>query len=300
MSARRQHICHPSPHRVRVATTGGTVLEADEAVLALGVFQPDLRPAEAAVAGHPRFAENPWNVAALDRLSDSSNILIIGASLSMVDAIASMEARGFRGRYRVISRRGQFVEGRRNAEPARDFLAEGPLPSTARDLLARVKTERRQLAAAGGDWQGLPLAIRPHILPLWQNANDRERLRFARHLRAFWDVTAHRSAPESHRSVEEARSQGRLIHGTARLLALRPDENGIAATLKTAAGLEETVFGGVIDCRGHQLHDWRQIADPFVRQLLSSGEVRPHSTGFASMPLPKATSSMRRGAFIAT
>ena len=276
-----------SPHRVRVTTTDGTILEADEAVLALGVFQSDLRPAEAAVAGHPRFAENPWNAAALERLSDSSDILIIGASLSMVDAIASMEARGFRGRYRVISRRGQFVEGRRNAEPARDFLAEGPLPSTARGLLARVKAERRKLAAAGADWQGLPLAIRPHILPLWQNANDRERLRFARHLRAFWDVTAHRSAPESHRSVDAARSQGRLVHGTARLLALKPEEAGIAATLKTAAGLEETVFGGVIDCRGHQLHDWREIAHPFVRQLLSSGEVRPHSTGFGIDATPE-------------
>ena len=85
------------------------MLEADEAVLALGVFQPGLRPDEAAVAGHPRFPENPWNPGALDRLVESSDILIIGASLSMVDAIASMEARGFRGRYRVISRRGQFV-----------------------------------------------------------------------------------------------------------------------------------------------------------------------------------------------
>lgn len=276
-----------SPHQVRVATTDGTVLEADEAVLALGVFRPDLNPDEASVAGHPRFAENPWNAAALDRLSDSSDILIIGASLSMVDAIASMEARGFGGRYRVISRRGQFVEGRRNAEPAHDFLAEGPLPSTARGLLARVKTERRKLDAAGGDWQGLPLAIRPHILPLWQNADDRERLRFARHLRAFWDVTAHRSAPESNRSVEEVRSQGRLIQGRARLLALRPDENGISASLKTATGIEETVFSGVIDCRGHQLHDWRQISDPFVRQLLSSGEVRPHSTGFGIDATPE-------------
>ena len=54
----------------------------------------------------------------------------------------------------------------------------------------------------------------------------------------------------------------------------------IAATLKTRTGIETRSFGGVIDCRGHQLHDWRRISDPFVRNLLESGEVRPHSTGF--------------------
>ncbi|ULJ82780.1 FAD/NAD(P)-binding protein (plasmid) [Rhizobium sp. C104] len=153
-----------TPHRIQVSTSDGLVVEADEAVLALGVFAPD--PPTHEVAGHPRFAVNPWDAAALDRLKDCEEILLIGASLSMVDAVASMEARGFHGHYRVISRRGLFVEGRRDVAAARDFLADKPLPSTARSLLSLVKTERRAIAASGGDWQGLPLAIRPHILSL--------------------------------------------------------------------------------------------------------------------------------------
>ncbi|KPH04978.1 hypothetical protein B5K08_24400 [Rhizobium leguminosarum bv. trifolii] len=276
-----------TPHRIRVSTSDGTVVEADEAVLALGVFAPDPAAHGSAVAGHPRFAVNPWDAAALDRLQDCAEILLIGASLSMVDAIASMEARGFLGRYKVISRRGQFVEGRRDVAAARDFLADKPLPSTARSLLSLVKTERRAIAASGGDWQGLPLAIRPHILSLWQKASDRERLRFTRHLRAFWEVTAHRSAPESNRIVETVLSQGRLSHGVARLIDLTVDRKGIAARLKTRAGTERQVFDGVIDCRGHQLHDWRRISDPFIRQLLAGGEVRPHSTGFGIDATPE-------------
>ncbi len=269
-----------APHKIEITTSEGETIEADEVILALGVFQPELAPREAAVAAHPGFAASPWDSTALDRLVDAQEILLIGSSLSMVDAVASMEARGFRGQYRVISRRGQFIEVRRNATLERDFLAQGPLPTTARSLLSVVKAERRALAAAGKDWQALPLAIRPHILPLWQKASDMERLRFARHLRAFWDVTAHRAAPDSYHAVSNAIAEGRLGYQPARLLAMRRSGRLIAATLKTRSGTEVRSFGGVIDCRGHQLHDWRRISDPFVRNLLASGEVRPHSTGF--------------------
>ncbi|TIX90579.1 FAD/NAD(P)-binding protein [Rhizobium sp. P44RR-XXIV] len=269
-----------APHRVRIKTEDGKQIEADEVVLALGVFQPDPAPREAPVAGHPAFAASPWDATVLDRLREAEEILLIGSSLSMVDAVASMEARGFRGGYHVISRRGQFIEDRRDAEPARDFLAEQAFPTTARSLLSIVKSERRALAAAGKDWQGLPIAIRPHILTLWQKADDVERLRFARHLRAFWDVTAHRAAPDSYHAVTQAIAEGRLRHQTARLIAMKPAGRRISATLKSRTGVETRSFGGVIDCRGHQLHDWRRISAPFVRSLLESGEVRPHNTGF--------------------
>lgn len=269
-----------APHKVLITTGEGETIAADEVVLALGVFQPDLARQEASVVRHPGFAASPWDAAALDRLMEADEILLIGSSLSMVDAVASMEARGFRGHYQVISRRGQLIEDRRNAALERDFFAESPLPTTARSLLSIVKAERRALAAEAKDWQALPLAIRPYILSLWQKADDTERLRFARHLRAFWDVTAHRAAPDSYRAVSNAIAEGRLRHHRARLLAMKPSGRLIAATLKTRAGTETFSFGGVIDCRGHQLHDWRRISDPFVRNLVESGEVRPHSTGF--------------------
>jgi uncharacterized NAD(P)/FAD-binding protein YdhS len=269
-----------TPNRIQITTAAGLVVEADEAVLALGVFQPRLSPTEARLAGHSRFAANPWDAHALDRLVDSSEILLIGSSLSMVDAVASMEARGYRGRYRVVSRRGQFVEGRRTVEAARDFLADGGLPLSARELLSRVKAERRAISAAGADWQGLPLAIRPHILSLWQGASDHERLRFTRHLRAFWDVTAHRSAPESHQIVERVIAERRLQHGRARILGFSTKKDAISVKLKVGMEVESVSFDGVIDCRGHQLHDWSQISDPFVKHLIATGEVRPHSTGY--------------------
>jgi len=93
-------------------------------------------------------------------------------------------------------------------------------------------------------------------------------------------VTAHRSAPESHQIVERVVSEGRLQHRRARILGLEVEGSEITARLKARTGMETATLDGVIDCRGHQLHDWHRISDPFVKSLLASGEVRPHSTGF--------------------
>lgn len=270
------------PRSVRVGTGDGRQIVSTDVVLATGVFRSAPPATEAAIAGHAGYVEDPWDPAMLDRLAGREKLLLIGSSLSMVDVVASLEARGFRGSYHVVSRRGQIVERRRNTEPWRDFLSGRPLPRTAKALLAAVKAERRAIAAAGLDWQGLPLVLRPMILPLWQGASDRERLRFARHLRAVWDVTAHRAAPPSHERLARAQAEGRWFGAAGRILGLQPEGNGIVAEIRwRRTGLVERLrFDGVVNCRGHQEHDWRLIADPFVRNLLDTGIVRPHSTGF--------------------
>jgi len=270
------------PQGVCITTDDGQHIVSTDAVLATGVFRAALPPTEAAVSGHPAYVEDPWDPAALDRLAGREKLLLIGASLSMVDVVASMEARGFTGSYQIVSRRGQIVEPRRNTEPWRDFLAGRPLPKTAKALLAAVKAERRAIAAVGLDWQGLPLVLRPTILALWQGASDKERLRFVRHLRAVWDVTAHRAAPPSYARLAEAKRQGRWSGAAGRILDLHPDGDRIIVELRwrRTGAVERIAFDGVVNCRGHQEHDWRRIADPFVRNLLKSGIARPHATGF--------------------
>lgn len=263
-----------------VATTAGRV-RADAVVLATGVF-PVADPVEQVVAGHSRYVANPWDPAALDRIADAGDVLLVGASLSMVDVVASLEARGLRGRYRVISRRGHLIEPHRSPEPAPDFLAGEALPTTARGLLRRVAAERRALAASGGDWQTLPPALRPWILPLWQGASDAERLRFNRHLRSLWDVSAHPAAPEPFAAVDRARADGRLVAGAGRLLSLAARDEGLVASIRWRrdGAVERLRFDAVVNCRGHQQHDWRRIEAPLARNLIAAGLVRPHPTGF--------------------
>lgn len=265
-----------------VTLDDGAVLDADEVVLALGVFQGPVPTSETAVVGHPGYVTNPWEPAALDRLADARDVLLIGSSLSMVDVIASLEARGFAGTYHVVSRRGQVVEPRGTAPAWRDFLSGRPLPRTARALVAALKAEHRAVLAEGGSWQGMPMAIRPHILALWQGASREERLRFARHLRAFWDVAAHRAAPTAYKAVSKARDEQRFFAKAGRVLGLAPAGEKLAAEVRwrQSGAIMTLVVDGVINCRGHQLHDWSRIDDPLVTSLLATGLVRPHDTGF--------------------
>jgi uncharacterized NAD(P)/FAD-binding protein YdhS len=268
-----------TPGGVEVATDAGP-LPADVAVLATGVHP--LPPALPGLAAHPRLARGPWDAEAIARLAATQgDVLLIGASLSMVDAVASLEGRGFSGRHLAISRRGHLIEARREREVVDDFLAEGPLPRTARELLASVIAARRRLRARGRDWQELPAAIKPWLEDLWAGASDAERRRFVRHLRALWDVTIHPAAPPSFAALAAARDAGRFDARAARLVGLRPEGEGLAADLRWRGGGTQTrVFAGVVDCRGHQEHDWRRMATPLARDLLASGHARPHGTGF--------------------
>jgi uncharacterized NAD(P)/FAD-binding protein YdhS len=267
--------------RLHVTLSNGEVLPADEVVLALGVFKPQPRKDEAAVTNHSLMVSNPWNPAVLDRIIDARELLLIGTSLSMVDVVASMEARGFRGRYKAISRRGHIVEARAEVDGVRDFFEGAPLPRTALELLTRVKAERRAIAAKGGNWRTMLQTLRPRIAELWRNASTRERLRFARHLRSLWDVTLHQAAPPSRIWLEKAEQEGRFTFAAGRLLQLDHDGTRFSAKIKWRhGGIETAAFDAVVDCRGHQEHDWRRVDDPFVQSLLAEGLVRPHDTGY--------------------
>lgn len=281
-----------------VSLSTGETIAADQLVLALGVFQSPLAAREQAVADEPIFVRNLWDPSALQRLAGAAEVLLIGSSLSMVDAIASLERLGFAGRYLVISRRGQFIEGRRTTPAWPDFLASRPLPRTARELLAAVKAERRAIAAAGDDWQRLPLSIRPHLLAIWQGASIAERRRFTRHLRAFWDVTAHRAAPPTYEIVDRVIQEGRLEREAGRILALDKAGGRLVATIRWRRDGWQTqrIFDGIVDCRGHQDHDWNKIADPLVRDLVETGIARPHATGFGLDATPAGEVIDRAGA----
>jgi len=259
----------------------GRHLRANTAVLATGVFPLAEDPALAPLAGDWRLAK-PWQSDRLDRLSRLQDILIVGASLSMVDTVASLETRGYRGRYHVISRRGHLIQAVRPAGEPVPILDPDALPRTTRELLATVIRTRRKLLSEDRDWQVVPLSLRPFILPLWLGASTAERLRFTRHLRALWDVTAHRAAPPSYARIEAAKAEGRFSAGAARLVSAERAGDLVRVIVRPRGERQtrEVLVDAIVDARGHQEHDWSRIKAPLVKDLLSTGIVRRHETGF--------------------
>ncbi len=118
-----------------VTLASGARLAADRVVLATGLFRKE----PAFVTPRSRKARPMSGTSSTPMPSRIRNgakhVLLLGSGLTMLDAVISLEARGFRGAYTAVSRRGLLVQARREAEPWPDMFADGPLPKTARDVL---------------------------------------------------------------------------------------------------------------------------------------------------------------------
>jgi uncharacterized NAD(P)/FAD-binding protein YdhS len=269
---------------VSITLRDGSEIYADQAVLALGIFQgkPDI-VIDPAVRSSGRYVENPWDVEQQETLPRNGQVLLIGSGLTMLDMVISLERRGHRGSYLTISRRGLAVHPRRDITPLRDFLAEKPLPRTVLSLLRAARAELASTPHARPDWQSLVMAIRPHVDALWLRAPLAERRRFLRHLRPIWEMSLHRAPPQSTQLLERGRREGWFSHRAGRLRSLRRAADGrIAADVVwRGASKPSTILVDVaVNCTGAS-YVWARIEDrPLVSNLLARGLVRPGPLSF--------------------
>jgi uncharacterized NAD(P)/FAD-binding protein YdhS len=269
--------------RVEIVLSSGQILAADHVVLAIGAApsRPEL-PIDPTVAASARYIADPWNLEAFERVPRSGRVLLVGSGLTMLDALVTLERRGFSGRYTAISRRGLLVHARREVVPLRDFLAEAPLPATALGLLRAARQELARTTHARPDWQALVMAIRPHVPALWQRASEAERARFLRHLRPIWEVSLHRAPPRAAALLERGRAEGWFAHRAGRILALEPAGDGRIAVRLRGRGkttVETLTVDAVVNCTGVS-HDWTRAQSSLIANLLAAGVVRPGPLSF--------------------
>jgi len=209
-------------------------------------------------------------------------VLLLGTGLTMLDALVTLERRGFAGRYTAISRRGLLVHPRREVVPLRDFLAEAPLPTTARGLLRAARQELARTTHGRPDWQSLVMAIRPHVPALWQRASEAEQARFVRHLRPIWETSLHRAPPRSAQLLERGRAEGWFAHRAGRIVALHPAGDGRIVVRLRGRGrpeIDTLIVDAVVNCTG-VTHDWSRAQSPLMANLLATGVVRPGPLAF--------------------
>jgi len=111
---------------------------------------------------------------------------------------------------------------------------------------------------------------------LWTSLPEPERARFLRHVRPFWEVVRHRSAPSVDGQIQELMLSGKLHIHSARIAAatlsdgtasggvevrIEPRGGAIARTLRVAR---------VINCTGPDT-DCRRIHSPLITQLREDG-----------------------------
>ncbi len=255
----------------RLHTEGGQSFTVAGAVLAMGNL--------AAAPSRSRHSLDPWDTEHFGRLHPHAPVLILGTGLTMLDAVASLRAHGFAGAILALSRRGLVPNGH---APAKTWAAPDFTPAELASLprlLTRIRTEVARAGAQGIGWHGVIDALRPLTDTLWRSLPTAERRRFLRHLRPFWDVHRHRTAPPVDAAIRDEIASGGLTVRAGRLLDIADDPAQAVVTLRLrgAERTERLAVQAMIDATG--FGHLAQSQDPLLRRLLERGLVRPEPFG---------------------
>jgi uncharacterized NAD(P)/FAD-binding protein YdhS len=262
----------PAGAGFRLRTEGGQTHAVAGAVLAMGNL---------GAGGEPRSRHrlDPWKPETFGRLHPELPILIVGTGLTMVDTVATLRGRGFTGPIIAVSRRGLLP----NAHAA---TAPWPIPElTSADLaslpalLGRIRLEVAAARAGGVDWRGVIDALRPITDTLWRSLPAPERARFLRHLRPFWDVHRHRTAPPAAETIADEIVRGGLTVRAGRILSVVDEPSQAIVTLRPRGGAApiRLAVQGILDATG--IGRVSETDDPLLRRLIARGLVRPGPFG---------------------
>jgi uncharacterized NAD(P)/FAD-binding protein YdhS len=270
----------------------GDAQRADRVVLALGNSPPAIPPTRTpAFYASARYVRDPWAPGALTDVRSDDRVLLIGAGLTMVDVVLDLEARGVTAQIHVVSRRGLLPQSHRSpaVAPTREHLPPGldHEPATAIGYLRAVRRHVRRLAPLGIDWREVIGALRPATPDLWRALDDRERSRFLRHARPFWEAHRHRAAPAAWERVEALRAAGRVVVRAGRILQYAERADGVDALVQARGGRTAECLSvtRVINCTG-PAGDLSAVEDPLWHALLAAGMLRPdrHRLGVETAP----------------
>ena len=128
---------------------------------------------------------------------------------------------------------------------------------------------------AGIPWQAVVDRVRPHVAALYRRLSPpRDRARFVRHVRPYWDVFRHRSPRESLDRLRDWTERGRLDKLAARVTVLGTDGPLLRVSIAERTGVTRVEsFDAVVRCIGPAL----TVTDgesPLICSLVEAGLAR--------------------------
>jgi uncharacterized NAD(P)/FAD-binding protein YdhS len=260
----------------RIATQSGANIDAELVFICVGNPPPSPFPG---IAPSPRSITNVWAPGALDAIGADDRVLVIGTGATAVDVVIDLVRRGVQAPLTMVSRRGllPLVDVPAEADPAP--LNSFPVP-TARGILAALIKDARIKAAAGLPWQTTVDSFRPHIAELYARATDKDRARFARHLRAIWMVHRHRLAPDVAELLARLQRDQRLAVMAGRIVTATATADGHDVILRKRGYGDDVHLSTnwILNCTGPE-ERYDRLDDPLIKSLLASGIARTGHNG---------------------
>jgi uncharacterized NAD(P)/FAD-binding protein YdhS/predicted metal-dependent enzyme (double-stranded beta helix superfamily) len=273
-------------------------IEADAVVLATG-HRPLVDPLSNHWFGsRARYIEDPWSSLMLTAIEKDESVCLLGTGLTAIDVLQSLGGSARSAPVTAFSRRGLLPAVHTPAAVApidpRDWLA--PLLRVEAKIATRALTREirravREAESAGQDGRQVIDGLRPYISQIWSALPPRERSRFLRHVRAFWEVARHRMAPAVAWEVKAATESGIFRASAARILSARGDGDGATLSVRPRGSAvdEAQRFDWIVNCTGPGAG--RESAfPPSIAGLIENGYLKtdPDNIGVHSTPIGEA------------
>jgi uncharacterized NAD(P)/FAD-binding protein YdhS len=143
-----------------------------------------------------------------------------------------------------------------------------------------VRLLAREAESCGGDWRESIAFVRNMAPTIWQRLSERDRMRFLRHLRAYWDIHRHRLPAEVLQAINSLSCKARLHIHAGRIVRIEPrgHQLEVAWRPRGAATTSALTVDHVVNCTGPD-HAIAQSREPLWRNLLQSGLCVPDALG---------------------
>lgn len=193
----------------------GARIRAEAVVLAIGNL-PAALPGGAPAPG----VVDAWDYPAVAAVPVDAAVCIVGAGLSMVDVLLTLQANGHRGRILAVSRNGLMPLAHAPGTVPQTGGVEALLTLGVRGRMRLLRRWAAESVANGRPWQEAVERLRPHVRALWQAWPEAEQRRFLRHAVRQWDIHRHRIAPDVAATVAAMADSGQFSLHAGRVAAI--------------------------------------------------------------------------------
>ncbi len=288
------------PDSFRVVTAENAPIEADLLIVATG--NPLARfpaPFDRELAAHPAAIAAPGDLQRVRAIATDARVLVLGSGLTALDVLSTLVRDGHVAPITVVSRRGLRPRPQRPAPASRADASpgalleriEGPVapfilaagnPTTIRALLMALRNRIREVERDGANWYDAFDDLRDVVWQVWPRLDAREKARFLRKLRLWYDAHRFRAPPQNDAIVRNAERRGVVVFRTARVqsVAVTDGDGPIRVALRERGTQTSQIvnFDTVVNCTG--LDPAAGARDnPFLVALINRGLLTIDSSG---------------------
>jgi uncharacterized NAD(P)/FAD-binding protein YdhS len=248
----------PNQQGFKLELKAADPIQAGYVVLATGNAIPKNPPiADPSFYDSPLYYKNPWNDQCVQNLKSERDILIVGNSLTMIDAVISLLANGFSKNIYTVSPHGFAIMPDDQQVPPydRNILSEISRPYQLHDLVSLINKHMKHCEKEGLSKLAVVNSIRHKLQQIWIDFSLTDKRTFLKRISPMWNAWRHRTPADMYKRISSLIDTGKLTPITGRLAGFTEKGGYVEARILDKKANKEIMLKveRVINCTGSQI-----------------------------------------------